>query len=124
MGLHRGHVTRNGQVCTGRETRHKDREDASSRMFPPIVGAHARRRVYCLVPTIRYVMRRAAQSVALIAVSLIAGCRGSEPSTAEKKAIASQIEAEVRAADDLKNPDVEKSLERLYTDTARTISAS
>src|SRR5258708_4520382 len=93
-------------------------------MFPPIVAAHAGGRVYGLAPTIGSVMRRAAQSVALIAVSLIAGCRGSEPSTAEKKAIASQIEAEVRAAYDLKNPDVEKSLERLYPDTGRIISAS
>ena len=69
-------------------------------------------------------MRRLANSVALIAVALVWACRGSEPSAAEKKVIASEIESEVRSAYDLKKPDVEKSFEKLYPDTGRIISAS
>jgi Domain of unknown function (DUF4440) len=69
-------------------------------------------------------MRPLINSVVLIAGALFVGCGGSEPGAAEKKAIATEIEAEVRAAYDLKNPDVEKSLERLYPDTGRIVSAS
>jgi hypothetical protein len=69
-------------------------------------------------------MRRFVNSVALIAVALLAACRGSEPSAAEKQAIAAAIEKEVRSAYDLKSPDVEKSFETLYADTGRIVSAS
>ena len=69
-------------------------------------------------------MRRLVTSVALAAVALLPACSGSEPSAAEKKAIATAIEAEVRSAYDLKSADVEKSLEKLYPDTGRIVSAS
>jgi hypothetical protein len=70
------------------------------------------------------IMRRLLNSGTLIAVALLGACRGAEPSAAEKKAIAAEIEAEVRSAYDLKKPDVEKSLETLYADTGRIVSAS
>ena len=69
-------------------------------------------------------MRRLVNSAALIACALLVGCAASELSVAEKKAIATEIESEVRAAYDLKNPDVEKSFEKLYPDTGRIVSAS
>src|SRR3954470_22391176 len=59
----------------------------------------------------------------LVLIGLTA-CGSSEPSAAEKKQIAAEIEREVRAAYDLKNPDVEKSFEKLYADTGRIVSAS
>ena len=54
----------------------------------------------------------------------LAACRSSEPSAAEKKAIAAEIETEVRSAYDLKKPDVEKGFESLYADSGRIVSAS
>lgn len=69
-------------------------------------------------------MRRLAVFTALSAAALLAACSRSEPSAAEKKAIATEIEAEVRSAYDLKSPDVEKNLEKLYADTGRIVSAS
>lgn len=69
-------------------------------------------------------MLRFAIPVALIAIVTTAGCRGSDPSAAEKKAIAAEIEKEVRSAYDLRNPDVEKSFEKLYADSGRIVSAS
>lgn len=69
-------------------------------------------------------MGRRFNSVILIAAVSLAACGGSEPSAAEKKAIAAEIEKEVRAAYDLSSPDVVKSLEKLYPDTGRIVSAS
>ena len=76
------------------------------------------------VPKHRPAMLRFVNSLALIAVALGAACTGSEPSAAEKKTIAAEIEKEVRSAYDLKNPDVEKSFEKLYPDSGRIVSAS
>jgi hypothetical protein len=60
----------------------------------------------------------------LITGLLIAGCRPQTPTASERAAIASEIEREVKAAYDLKSPDVVKSLEQLYPDTGRIVSAS
>src|SRR5207244_5988253 len=67
-------------------------------------------------------MLRFVNSLALIALG--AACTGSEPTAAEKKAIAAEIEKEVRSAYDLKSPNVEKSFENLYPDSGRIVSAS
>jgi hypothetical protein len=69
-------------------------------------------------------MSKFVSSLAIVVLALQVGCREPEPTVAEKKAIASEIEQEVRSAYDLKNQDVEKSFERLYPDTGRIISAS
>jgi ketosteroid isomerase-like protein len=66
-------------------------------------------------------MKRAAGF--LVAVLLV-GCRSQPPSTAERAAIAAEIEREVKAAYDLKNPDVVKSFLGLYPDTGRIVSSS
>src|SRR5437763_1797445 len=58
------------------------------------------------------------------AIAAAAGCRPAEPTASEKAAIASAIEQEVRSAYDLKSPNVERSLESLYGDTGRVVSAS
>jgi uncharacterized protein DUF4440 len=75
-------------------------------------------------PMKRHVMRQFVWSASVVALGLFAGCRESEPTASEKKAIAAEIEREVRSAYDLKSPDVEKSFEQLYPDTGRIISAS
>ena len=69
-------------------------------------------------------MRRPVISLAMSAAAPLVACSVSEPSASEKKAIATEIEAEVRSAYDLKSPDVEKSLEKLYADSGRVVSAS
>jgi ketosteroid isomerase-like protein len=55
---------------------------------------------------------------------LVVGCRPHQPSAAERAAIASEIEREVKSAYDLKNPDVVKSFLALYPDTGRIVSSS
>jgi hypothetical protein len=68
---------------------------------------------------------RAIQKLAIvITISLVAACSESQPTAAERKQIAAEIEHEVKSAYDLKNPNVEKSFEKLYADTGRIVSAS
>src|ERR1041384_7722028 len=55
---------------------------------------------------------------------LVAGCRAQQPTAAERATIAADIEREVKAAYDLKNPDVVKSFLALYPDTGRVLSSS
>jgi len=70
-------------------------------------------------------LRRALRISAPIVAALICGaCASQQPSAAERKAIASEIEQEVRTAYDLSRPDVVKNLERLYADTGRIIAAA
>jgi len=60
----------------------------------------------------------------ILAALICGACASQTPSAAEKKAIAAEIEQEVRSAYDLTRPDVVKNLERLYADTGRLISAA
>jgi hypothetical protein len=69
-------------------------------------------------------MDRLLNSILLVAVISVAACSQPQPSASEKKAIAAEIEKEVRSAYDLSNPDVVKSFEKLYPDTGRIVSAS
>jgi len=55
---------------------------------------------------------------------LVVGCRSTTPSANERAAIAAEIEREVKAAYDLKNPDPVKSFLQLYPDTGRIVSSS
>ena len=55
---------------------------------------------------------------------LLAGCASRPPSASERAAIAAEIEREVKAAYDLKNPDPVKSFLQLYPDTGRIVSSS
>ena len=70
-----------------------------------------------------FTMRRQI-ALALVVALAISACRSAEPSASEKRAIATEIENEVRSAYDLKKTDVEKSFESLYADTGRIVSAS
>jgi ketosteroid isomerase-like protein len=58
-----------------------------------------------------------------LAVFAIA-CASKSPSADERAAIAAEIEQEVKAAYDLKNPDGVKSFMALYPDTGRIVSSS
>jgi hypothetical protein len=69
-------------------------------------------------------MRRALIFACSIATASTLGCGSTSPTEADRKAIAAEIEQEVRSAYDLKNANVEKSFERLYADTGRIVSAS
>jgi ketosteroid isomerase-like protein len=60
----------------------------------------------------------------LIIGLLLAACRSAELSSAERVTIAGEIERQVKAAYDLKSPDVVRSLQQLYPDTGRIVSAS
>jgi hypothetical protein len=53
-----------------------------------------------------------------------AACKRTDPTPAERKAIATEIENEVKSAYDLSKPDVAKNFEHLYADTGRLISAA
>jgi ketosteroid isomerase-like protein len=57
-------------------------------------------------------------------VLLAAACRSAEPTADERAAIAAEIEREVKGAYNLKSPDVVKSLQQLYPDSGRVVSAS
>jgi hypothetical protein len=69
-------------------------------------------------------MSKFVSTLAIAALTLLTCCSEREPTAAEKKVIAAEIEHEVRSAYDLNNRDVERSFERLYPDTGRIISAS
>jgi hypothetical protein len=69
-------------------------------------------------------MRRISILAGSIVVVVAAACSSSQPTAAEEKAIAAEIEREVRSAYDLKSGNVEKGFERLYADTGRIVSAS
>src|SRR3954462_2832782 len=60
----------------------------------------------------------------LVIVLAVAACTPQPPSVAEKAAIATEIEREVKTAYDLKNPDLVKSFLALYPDTGRIVSSS
>lgn len=62
--------------------------------------------------------------IGVLSLALAGGCETAEPSSAEKAAIAAEIEREVKAAYDLKSPDVVKNLEGLYGDSGRVVSSS
>ena len=68
-------------------------------------------------------MKRSAGILA-VAATLAAACVSKAPSAEERAAIAAEIEQEVKAAYDLKNPDVVKSFMALYPDTGRIVSSS
>ena len=60
----------------------------------------------------------------LAAGLMVVGCQSHQPSVAERAAISAEIEREVKAAYDLKSPDVVKNLLALYPDTGRIVSSS
>src|SRR6185503_15468967 len=60
----------------------------------------------------------------LVSGLAVVACATQAPSTAERAAIAAEIEREVKSAYDLKNPDVVKSFLALYPDTGRIVSSS
>jgi hypothetical protein len=60
----------------------------------------------------------------LVGALAVVACRPSSPSPSERAAIAAEIEREVKAAYDLKNPDPVKSFLTLYPDTGRIVSSS
>ena len=55
---------------------------------------------------------------------LVVACRPQQPSAAERAAIANEIEREVKAAYDLKNPNMVKNELALYADTGRIVSVT
>lgn len=69
-------------------------------------------------------MPRFVSSLTLVVVFAAAACRSAEPSAEERKAIATEIEDELRAAHDLTKPDPVKRFESLYADTGQIVSAS
>jgi ketosteroid isomerase-like protein len=60
--------------------------------------------------------------IVLLLVGLAAGCESPGISMEERAQIAARIERDVKAAYDLKSPEVVKNLQRLYPDTGRIVS--
>ena len=58
------------------------------------------------------------------ALICVGACSKSDLTSSQRKAIAAEIENEVRSAYDLSRPDVVKNLQHLYADTGRLISAA